>query len=190
MRSLTLERMSAEQPEEALVNAARSGDRAAFSALFARDRDLVFAFAFARLLNREDAEDVMQETFVRAYQSLGRLRGPGAWQAWLMQITRNLCNDTLRRKRLRRTEPVDPEWLDAGASPEIQLLTAERRRMLNAAVAALPEKHRVPVLMRFGAGRTRREIAVALGVPESTVIGRIARAMRLLRREMGEEWET
>src|SRR5690349_17631411 len=70
MRSLTLERMNAERPEESLVNAARAGDRVAFAALFARDRDLVFAFAFARLLNREDAEDVLQETFVRAFQSL------------------------------------------------------------------------------------------------------------------------
>ena len=63
MRSLALERMSAELPDEHLVNAARAGDRAAFSALFARDRDLVYAYAYARLLNREDAEDAMQETF-------------------------------------------------------------------------------------------------------------------------------
>ena len=188
MRSLTLERMSADRPDEQLVNAARAGDRAAFSALFARDRDLVYAYAYARLLNREDAEDAMQDTFIRAYQSLGRLRGPGAWQAWLMQITRNLCSDALRRKRVRRTEPVDPEWLDGGPSPEMLLVTAERRRELNAAVEALPEKYRVPLLMRFAAGRTRREIAVALGVPESTIIGRMARAMRLLRRQLGEEW--
>ena len=188
MRSLTLERMSADRPDEQLVNAARAGDRAAFSALFARDRDLVYAYAYARLLNREDAEDAMQETFIRAYQSLGRLRGPGAWQAWLMQITRNLCRDTLRRKRVRRTEPIDPEWLDGAPSPETLLVTEERRRELNVAVAALPEQYRVPLLMRFAAGRTRREIAVALGVPESTIIGRMARAMRLLRRQLGEEW--
>jgi RNA polymerase sigma-70 factor (ECF subfamily) len=189
MRSLTLERMSVELPDEQLVNAARAGDRAAFSTLFARDRDLVYAYTYARLRSREEAEDVVQDTFVRAYQSLGQLRGPGAWQAWLMQIARNLCHDALRRKQVRRTEPIDPDWLVGGPSPETQLLTEERRRALNAAVEALPEQCRVPLLMRFGAGRTRREIAVALGVPESTIIGRIARAMRLLRRELGEEWE-
>jgi RNA polymerase sigma-70 factor (ECF subfamily) len=181
--------MSADLPDEHLVNAARGGDRAAFSALFARDRDLVYAYAYARLLNREDAEDVLQDTFIRAYQSMGRLRGPGAWQSWLMQIARNLCSDALRRKWVRRTEPVDPEWLDGGPSPEMLLLSQERRQELNAAVAALPEKYRVPLLMRYGAGRTRREIAVALGVPESTIIGRMARATRLLRRQLGEEWE-
>ena len=232
MRSLTLERMSADRPDEQLVNAARAGDRAAFSALFARDRDLVYAYAYARLLNREDAEDAMQDTFIRAYQSLGRLRGPGAWQAWLMQITRNLCSDALRRKRVRRTEPVDPEWLDGGPSPEMLLVTAERILFFkkqhiiqvkelkfrpntddhdyefkkNHAIRFLKEGNRVKavvqfrgreiahvdlgkkLLMRFAAGRTRREIAVALGVPESTIIGRMARAMRLLRRQLGEEW--
>jgi RNA polymerase sigma-70 factor (ECF subfamily) len=189
MRSLTLEWMSADLPDEHLVNAARAGDRAAFSALFARDRDLVYAYAYARLLNREDAEDAMQDTFIRAYQSLERLRGPGAWKSWLMRIARNLCSDALRRKRVRRTEPVDPEWLDGGPSPEMLIVTAERRRELNAAVEALPEQYRVPLLMRFAAGRTRREIAGALGVPESTIIGRMARAMRLLRRQLGEEWQ-
>ncbi len=188
MRSLTLERMSAERSDEALVDAARAGDRAAFSELFERDRSLVYAYAYARLRDRDEAEDVVQETFVRAYLALARLRGPGAWQGWLMRIARNLCNDALRRKRVRQTEPVDPEWLDGGPSPEVQLLTEERRRVLGVAVAALPEKYRVPLLMRFGSGRSRREIAVALGVPESTIMGRLARAMRLVRRQVGEEW--
>jgi RNA polymerase sigma-70 factor, ECF subfamily len=189
MRSLTLERMSADLPDEQLVNAARLGDRAAFSALFARYCSLVYAYAYARLLNREDAEDLVQDAFIRAYLSLDRLRGPGAWPSWLMQIVRNLCNDALRRKRVRRIEPIDPEWLDGGPSPEMLVVTQERRRELNAAVAALPEQYRVPLLMRFGARRTRREIATALGVPESTIIGRIARAMRILRRELGEDWD-
>jgi RNA polymerase sigma-70 factor (ECF subfamily) len=181
--------MSADLPDEQLVNAARSGDRAAFSTLFARDRSLVYTYAYARLLNREDAEDLMQDAFIRAFLSLDRLRGPGAWQSWLMQIVRNLCSDALRRKRVRWTEPVDPEWLDGSPTPEALVVTEERRRELSAAVAALPEQYRVPLLMRFGAGCTRREIAIALGVPESTIIGRIARAMRILRRRLGEEWD-
>jgi RNA polymerase sigma-70 factor (ECF subfamily) len=188
MRSLTLEGMRADLPDDTLVNAARAGDRAAFAALFARDRHLVFSYVFVRLRSREEAEDVMQETFVRAYLSLGRLRGAGAWQSWLMEIARNLCNDALRRHRVRRTEPLDPEWLADGPSPESALLTAERKRELYAAVEALPEKYRVPLLLRFGAGLSRIQIAAALGIPESTVIGRLAGAMRLLRRQMGEEW--
>jgi RNA polymerase sigma-70 factor (ECF subfamily) len=182
-----MEAMSADLSDEHLVKAASSGDRAAFSTLFARDRDLVYAYIYARLGHREEAEDVVQETFIRAFLSMGRLRGPGAWQGWLLKIARNLCTDALRRRKTRHTEPVDPEWLDGAPSPETQLMTQERRRELNAAVAALPEPCRIVLSMRFGSGCTRREIATALGVPESTIMGRLARAMRLLRHELGEE---
>lgn len=183
---MTAGQMSAEPSNEVLVQAARRGDRAAFSSLMARHRELVFAYALARLGDREEAEDVAQETFVRAYLSLPRLRQAGGWQAWLLQITRNLCSDTLRRKRVRRTEAIDPNWLSADPSPETRYLSDERRRELAAAVAALPEALRVPLLMRFGSGCSRQEIAVALGVPESTVIGRLARGMGVLRRRMKE----
>ena len=87
---------------EKLVHAAQRGDADAYSLLIARHRALVFAYAFAQLRDREEAEDVAQETFVRAYLSLGRLRLAGGWQPWLMRISRNLCHDALRRKRARR----------------------------------------------------------------------------------------
>ncbi len=188
MVGMAVVEMHGEFPTEALVVAARGGDREAFSLLIERHRNLVFAYAFARLGEREEAEDVVQEAFVRAYLSLPRLRGEAGWQAWVMQITRNLCHDALRRKRVRRTQPLDPEWLAEGPTPEGELLSEEARRQLTEAVEALPEKFRVPLLMRFGSGCTRQEIALALGLPESTVVGRLAGAMRLLRRRMGKEW--
>jgi RNA polymerase sigma-70 factor (ECF subfamily) len=189
MQGMIAGAMSAEPTDEVLIRAARGGDRAAFSQLMARTRELVFAYALARLGERDEAEDVAQETFVRAYLSLHRLRRPGGWQAWLLQITRNLCSDTLRRKRVRRTEPIDPNWLSGEPSPETHYLSVERRRELAAAVAALPEALRTPLLMRFGSGCSRQEIAMALGVPESTVIGRLARGMGVLRRKMKEVQE-
>jgi len=179
--------MDSERPTEMLVAAARAGDRGAFASLIARHRDLVFAYALARLRDREDAEDVAQETFVRAYTALERLRSAAIWEGWLLRIARNLCHDRLRRRRVRRTEPIDPAWLDGGPSPESILLTGERRRQLQAAVQALPELYRVPLLMRFESGCSRRDIATALAVPESTVMGRLARAVRLLRQSLGEE---
>ncbi|MFN3649414.1 MAG: RNA polymerase sigma factor [Armatimonadota bacterium] len=188
MWSLALERKQVDRSYDQLIEAARAGDRTAFSRLIECERQLVYVYAYAQLGSREEAEDAVQEIFLRAYQSLPRLRGAGQWQPWLMQIARHLCSDLLRRKRVRRTEAIDPDWLDGGASPELQLLTDERRRALGGAVASLPEKYRVPVVMRFGGGCSRREIALALGVPESTVIGRLAGAMRLLRRAVGEEY--
>jgi RNA polymerase sigma-70 factor (ECF subfamily) len=173
--------------DEDLVDAARGGDREAFSRLVARDRGLVYGYAYARLCDREEAEDIAQETFARAYLSLARLRGAGAWRGWLLRIAGNLCTDALRRQRRRRTEPLDPLWPDGAPSPETQVLAAERQRELRAAVRALPDKYRVPMLLRFASGFTRREIALALSLPQSTITGRLAQAARLIRRELGEE---
>lgn len=187
MASMAVGQMTVEGPNEALVAAARAGDRAAFAALVGRYRDTIFAYAFARLRDRDEAEDISQETFVRAYLALERLRGPGAWEAWVMRIARNLCHDALRRRRVRQTEPIDVEWLDQGPTPEMLAIARERKQELAAAVAALPEKYRIPLLMHYASGRTYREIAVALELPQSTVVGRMARALHLLRRRLGGE---
>jgi RNA polymerase sigma-70 factor, ECF subfamily len=178
-------RIARETPDEALVVAARAGDGTAFSVLVGRYRDAALAYAFARLRDREEAEDVAQETFVRAYLALDRLRQTRSWEAWLMRILRNLCRDCQRRQSVRRTEPIDTALLEGEPSAEILALAKERRRELGAAVAKLPEKYRVPLLMHFASGRTYREIAWVLGLPESTIVGRMEGALRLLRRGLG-----
>src|SRR5262249_16297474 len=150
-------------------------DRAAYETLVGRYRDTVFAYAFACLRSRDEADDIAQEAFVRAWQALDRFRASGCWGAWLMRILRNLCADALRRRR-RAAPEGDPA--DLGPSPEMLALAAERSRELSAAVGALPEKYRIPLMMHYGSGRTYREIAVALGLPESTVVGRMAGALR------------
>jgi RNA polymerase sigma-70 factor (ECF subfamily) len=187
MASMTMAQTMVEVTDEALAEAARHGDRAAFSALVARYRKVAFAYAYARLRHRDEAEDIAQEAFVRAYLALDRFRSSACWGAWMMRILRNLCSDALRRRRARQSEPVFDDRADIGPSPEMLALAAERRRELNVAVADLPEKYRVPLLMHYGSGRTCREIALALELPESTVIGRLAGALRLLRRRMGVE---
>src|SRR5262245_3805665 len=125
--------MSAEVPVEALVTAARAGDEAAFSLLIERYREVVFAYALAALRDWDEAEDAAQETFVRAYQSLHRLRWGRSWEGWLMQILRNTCRDAQRRSRVRRTAPIDPDLLETRPGPEALALSAERRSELVAA---------------------------------------------------------
>ena len=104
-----------------------------------------------------------------------------------MRILRNHCTDMLRRRRNRPTGWENLERVEDGATPEMVAISQERRRELHAAVAALPEKFRVPILMHYGSRRTYREIALALGIPETTVIGRMAGGMRQLRRRLGGE---
>lgn len=172
--------------DETLAAAARSGDRRAFDTLVARYRDTAFAYALARLDSREEAEDIAQEAFVRALVTLNRFRVEASWGAWLMRIVRNLCHDALRRRRVRSSITLDDRWIDAGPSPEMSALFKERRSELAAAVAEMPEKFRTPLLMHYASRRTYREIALALSVPESTVIGRMAGALRFLRKRMAD----
>jgi len=173
--------------DEALAEAARSGDHTAYAQLVERYRDLAYACAFALLRSREDAEDVAQEAFVRAYQALPRYDPRRCWGAWIMQIVRNLCRDAHRRRKVRGAAVQTLRADEADPGPEEQVLERERRRMLRASVESLPERLRVPLLMHYGSGLTYREVALALSVPESTVVGRLAGALRRLRRSLAKE---
>ena len=187
MERLIAGQMSTDSTDDALLRAARSGEHAAFSEWLERRRGLVFAYASAVLRSREEAEDVSQEAFLRAVQALQRGSWPGNWEAWLMRVLRNLCADALRKRRRRPTGPMEAEWLDTSPTPEMQIVTTEGREELARAVAQLPDAMRVPLLMHYGSRLTYREIGVALGVPESTAIGRVASALRVLRRRLGTE---
>lgn len=176
-----------DRTDEALAAAAKSGDRAAFSTLMARHTRLAFAYTRARLGSREEAEDALQECFVRAFLSLNHYRGARPWGAWFMAIVRNYCTDLGRRKRLRVAETL-AEWeVDGSPGPEDRLFMRHDRQALQTAIWGLPEKFRTPLLMHYEAGQSYREIAAALGVPETTLVGRLAGALRILRRRLGVE---
>ena len=177
----------AEESDESLVEAARTGDREAFGLLVERYRVLVYAFAYARLRNREEAEDTAQEAFLRAYQYLPDFRMSDRFGGWLMCITRNLCTDVARRRKCRPTEELSEDWMDHSPSPEMEAMVKERRRELTAAINSLPEKHQVLILMHYGSGRSYREMALALDLPETTIVGRMAAALRGMRRRLGKE---
>ena len=176
--------VSSRPTDEDLAGAAKVGDRTAYAALISRYRDVVYAYAYARLRSHEDAEDTAQETFVRAFEALPRFDTSASWGAYVMRILRNLCYDALRRRRVRQRVPDEPV---APPSAVAQVLHTERCKEVGGAVSGLPEKYRVPLIMHYGSGSTYREIALALGVPESTVVGRLAGALRLLRRRLKSE---
>lgn len=173
--------------DEFLAATARSGDHDAFRELVERYHGLVFAYAMARLCDRESAEDIVQDAFVSAYQALDRFRPSACWSAWLMRIVRNACTDAMRRRRVRGTIALAADVADGTPGPLERLLTDERRTELMGAVAGLPEKYRTPLRMHYGSEMKYREIAIALAIPESTVVGRMAGALRLLRRRLDME---
>jgi RNA polymerase sigma-70 factor, ECF subfamily len=179
--------VSVERTDEALAQAAREGCRDSYAVLAHRYRALAYAYAVARLRSREDAEDLIQDAFVAAYRRLDQFRGRGCWGAWLMRIVRNLCTDAERRRRSRASEPMDEEWLDDAPGPDAQVLDSDTKVRVIRAVRQLPEQFRVPLVLHYWARLTYREVALALGLRESTAIGRVAVALRRLRRELARE---
>ncbi|MGC8669069.1 MAG: RNA polymerase sigma factor [Chthonomonadales bacterium] len=152
-------------------------------------RGIAFAYAFAVLRHREEAEDVVQEAMVKAMTAAHRYRTEDAWGPWFLSIVRNLCRDAVRRKRTRDTVTLAENILDPSPSPEVAVLLGERRAILAAAVERLPDEQRVPLLMHYTLGLTLAETGLALGLRRSTVMGRIAAGLRRLRRILRETAE-
>jgi RNA polymerase sigma-70 factor (ECF subfamily) len=175
-----------EAPDGELVRRARDGDRDAFTVLIDRYRRLAVGLAYARLQDREEAEDVAQDAFVRAYRALDRFDPDASWPAWFGRIVTNLCFDALRKRRVRLSAPPAPEPPHE-PGPERRFLDDERMAAVRRAVAQLPAEHRAPIVLRYAMGLPRKDVAAALGVRESTVTGRLAGGLRTLRRKLAGE---
>jgi RNA polymerase sigma factor (sigma-70 family) len=164
-----------------LVARCRTGDPAAWSELVERYSRYVFAIATqAFRLSPEDAEDVFQEVFVRAWQHLGRLRDDGAIRPWIGQVTRRTCIDRLRTTRNEVLDGEGPELVDP--APTLEVLA--EALLVREALATLPE-HCREILDRFYArDESYAAIGAALGLPAGTVASRLARCLSKLREEL------
>jgi RNA polymerase sigma-70 factor (ECF subfamily) len=161
-------------PDATLVERARAGDRAAFSALVLRHQTVVYRVCYRILGNPDDAADATQEAFLRAYRRLDSFRGQSAFKTWLMRLTVNVSLN--ERDRRKPTVPLDGASHDeqpdlAIPDPATVLVRAEAARQLHQALQHLPSNHRAAVVLRDLEGFSYAETATALGVPEGTAKG-------------------
>lgn len=176
------------------VQAARDGDRTAFGRLVERHRGRVFALALAIAGDRGEAQELTQETFVRALSSLPRLQEAERFGPWLRGITLTVGNDVRRKaardRRHQAQAARERAARDPGveASPAVELARrdddARALELLRALMPALPDTCRVALELRFGEGLSYAEIGEVLGVPASTVRGLLYRGTRALRQKM------
>jgi len=168
-----------------LTEAAQGGDRAAFNTLASHYRPLLFALAFLRTSHTEEAEDLVQEILLKAWEKLPTLHSPALFLPWLKTITANACTSWHRRSqflpKLLDTEAASHLTSDRGRPLE-QLLQREQQRELHDALLMLPEANRISLLMHVWGGSSYEDIAASVGVPATTVEGRIYRARRQLER--------
>jgi len=166
-----------------LAARARGGSADAFTKLVSRHQDRVFRFVFRMIGSREEAMDITQETFLKAWQAMPRWRPDARFGTWLLQIARNGALDALRRHAVVGFEPLEEgatAIADPAPMPDEQVHARRRLASLDAALRALPLEHREVLLLREVESLSYAEIADALGVAEGTVKSRIARARAAL----------
>ena len=180
--------------DQALIGRCRDGDVAAFEPLVEKYRERVWRLAFNVLRDREDAWDVAQEAFIRAWQALPSFRGQSAFYTWLFRIVMNAAADRVRQRAARGrafgTERVpETDWervmVDPGVAPDELARRAEERARLLRALDALPAHHRTIIMLSDLEGLSYREIAEVLGIPMGTVMSRLHNARKRLRRVLG-----
>jgi RNA polymerase sigma-70 factor, ECF subfamily len=173
--------------DEELVEACQAGDASAFDILVARWEDRIRGAAFRFLGSEEEARDVAQEAFLKAYRALSGFKREARFSSWLYQIATNLCRDRLRRRKTRATvslealEETGPVMIETRPGADERLLEHDLAQAVRRAIHALPEEQRVVVILKEYQELTFLEIAQALDVPVSTVKTRLYRGLGQLR---------
>jgi RNA polymerase sigma factor (sigma-70 family) len=166
-----------------LVASARAGDVGAYEELVRRYAAAAVRLAHAVCGSATEADDAVQEAFVKAFHSLHRFRADAPLRPWLMRIVANEAKNRRRSsgRRARLAVVAAGRRSDAPAGPEDAAISTAESRAVLAAVAALPERDREVISYRYFAGLSERETAEAIGCPPGTVKSRLARALERLR---------
>ena len=187
-----------QEKEYDLVRRAAAGSERAFEALVRMYERKVYAYAYRLLSNREDAEEVTQDVFVKLWRTLDRFRWECTFSTWILRITKNAATDALRRRE-DATEPLFREDEEGesyalsiadpavDSNPVTAYEAKERRELLRRAIASLPPDFREILVLREMEGMSYADIAEFLSIEEGTVKSRINRARGALKKIL-KEW--
>ncbi len=180
--------------EELLVQQALKGDRKAFEKLVNKHQKTVFYVIFKIVKEPEEAKDLMQETFLKAYSSLSTYKSQYRFTTWLYRIAINNAIDYLRKKKiatLSLDQKIETKYgklsfepKDWTYNPEIELVAKKRRFSIDKAIEDLPKKYREVIFYRHKKEKSYQEIAQILEIPVGTVKARIFRGRELLKKKL------
>ncbi len=185
--------MTAELDDE-LIKSAREGDQRAYWRLVNRYQKTVYHVAYKIVRNEETAEDIAQETFMKAFTALASYKSEFRFSTWLCKIAANTSIDHLRKKRIHALSldreidtgdgTVEFEVADYSFHPERELVAKQQRLSIDEAINSLSERYRQVILYRHRDDKSYEEIAELLNVPVGTVKARIFRARELLKKSL------
>ena len=181
------------ESDKVLVRKAQDGDRAAFEELVRRTSRLAYARLYLETGDAHRAEDLLQETLLLAYRSIGQLTEPGNFRGWLLTIAQNVVTDAARREaRLKRAAPPRATTplaaVPANAPPpEEQAQRAELRQRVLTVLRSLPEEYRLPLTLRYIVGADYETISTQLGLSNGSLRGLLHRGLKMLRAQLPAE---
>ncbi len=174
--------------DAALVRAAQQGDAKAFEELVARHRDKIYARAFSMMRNEDEALDLSQEAWVKAWQRLKQFQGESTFGTWITRIVINLCLDQLRKQKRQRTDSIEEMDEESGGverhmpvvtvNPTAGLERQELRRRIDEALNQLSYEHRTVLVLHQFEEMEYKEIAKVMGCSIGTVMSRLFYARR------------
>lgn len=176
-----IERLPSGPEDGDLVTMTLGGNPDAFATLVERYDRAVYHLAYRTLHDVEEARDVAQESFFKAFRSLRTFKPGAKFSTWIFAIAYHACCDRLNRRKRYSNEEL-PERADASAGPEHQAIAGDDARRLRAAIDALPEKYRSVITLYHLQGKQYEEIAQVLGLPMGTVKTHLFRAKEHLRK--------
>jgi RNA polymerase sigma-70 factor (ECF subfamily) len=177
--------------ELSLVRRAREGDVPAFEELVRRTTRLVYSRLYLETGDPHQAEDLVQETFLRAYRSMRQMTDPSGFRPWILAIAQTAAIDAFRKSHAkRRLAPgrSDPTALETAAAPEPEEQgRAELREKVRAVLQSLPEEYRMPLTLRYLDGADYETITLQLGMTGTSLRGVLHRGLQLLRKAVKQE---
>ncbi|EST10301.1 RNA polymerase sigma factor SigW [Sporolactobacillus laevolacticus] len=183
-----------DQKEKRLIKKVKKGDQQAFAELVDRYKNSVFAICFRMVGNTQEAEDLSQEAFIRAYNHIDQYDHERKFSTWLFRIATNLSIDFLRRRKtsvsldavVPGTEGLSLNTIlpDNGELPDEQMVRRENEEMVQSEIKKLPEKYRSAVVLKYIEDLSLKEISDIMDIPVGTVKTRIHRGREMLRKNM------
>lgn len=177
-----------------LAKLARKGDQRAFAEIVGLYKDKIFHLAYRMLNNRHEAEDIVQETFLRVYKSLDRYDENQKFSTWIYRIGTNLCIDRLRKRKPSYSldaDMNDQEGMDGYSmipsddrTPESEMLLSETQRIIHQAIETLPAKYKTIMILRYIQDMSLQEISDVLNLPVTTIKTRVHRGREYLRKKL------
>ena len=180
--------------DSVLVQRAKQGDGKAYDELMVLYKNAVYNIIYRMVHNQQEAEDLTQEAFIKAYNSINSFNEQYAFSTWLFKIATNHCIDFFRKRKLKtysmeqtiryKDDRIKHEYADGEKAADKELLASEKTRLIRKAIADLPEKYRTAIELRHQEEKSYDEIAEILHIPLGTVKARIFRAREMLKKSL------